>query len=344
MMQGLVGRVEPNWIIGWVYDEAVKTPFEIDIHYNGKLLGRGLANFYRQDLVKVTRHVNGKCGFQINIPNWGNNLDQLKVTANGIDLEFSPVAMRKASIVKRALTIQNTKSHFFIHIPKTAGTAFRVLLEKQFSQNEIFPNKKDIQSNDEQYPTLSEVLKYKTIERDVKLLMGHYPLAMYRVFDEKPTMSILLRNPVQRVISNIFHMKNNDPNFKDLSPAQIYGKGGWHFINLQTRYLIDNGLNMHMRYLDAKPLGSPAMSQAKKHLNLCEFVGLSEELDKSVRLANKLFDWTLEEPKMVNVAQSKKEVSPQLLNRIRKDNQIDIKLYQAAKLRFDSLCESNGID
>lgn len=343
-MEGLVGKVEPNWIVGWVYDAKVDTPFEIDIFYDEKLLGRGLANFYREDLLKETKHIKGKCGFRINIPNWGNQLDKLRITANGTDLEFSPIAVRKASIVKRALTIQNTKSHFFIHIPKTAGTAFRVLLEKQFSQNEIFPNKKDILNNNEQYPTFSEVLKYKEINREVNCLIGHYPFSMHHVFDKKPTMSILLRNPVQRVISNIFHMKNNDPNFKDLSPAQIYAKGSWHFINLQLRYVVDNAIHMHMRYLDSNPLGQNALNQAVKHLNLCDFVGISEDLSKSVKLSNKMFGWNLAEPKMVNVARSKKEVSPQLINQIRRDNQLDIKLYKAAKRRFEILCKTYEIN
>jgi len=340
-MKGLVGKVEHHWIVGWVFDTEVFEPIEIDIIYEGVLIAKGLANFYRPDLLNDTKHIDGKCGFKIHIPFFKGQLKKLEIRANGQLLPFAKQIIRIAKRAEQTLFLNDKSVHFFIHIPKTAGTAFKKLLENQFEQQAIFPNQSDVIANNGLYPHFDKVIKYPSPNRKLKLFVGHFPFATKDIFSNPVQTSVLLRNPVERVVSNIFHMKNNDPNFRDLSPAKIYKKGNWHFQNFQIRHLVDENISSTMRFLDARPLNRTDLDRAIERLKQCDFVGISEQMDKSVALANAIFGWTLEKPKQINVAKSPKKISLELRKLIKRDNHLDILLYNAATTRFAELSKQH---
>ena len=95
MMKGIVGKVSHNWIMGWVFDPENIEPIKIDVTYNKGLIARGVANFYREDLLQETKHINGRCGFKIHIPFLNCKLSKLVVMANGEELTFSNHLIKK---------------------------------------------------------------------------------------------------------------------------------------------------------------------------------------------------------------------------------------------------------
>jgi len=139
-------------------------------------------------------------------------------------------------------------------------------------------------------------------------------------------------------------MKNNDQRMKGLNPMEIYKRGKFHYSNLQVRYLADKGINLNMRFIDGKPMHERDLKSAIINLRSCQVVGISEQLDKSVRLANKVYGWTLESPRKVNIARSEKTISKELHQLIVRDNTLEQQLYRQAMRRFDNLCNKHGVE
>lgn len=161
---------------------------------------------------------------------------------------------------------------------------------------------------------------------------------MYDIFKAKVHKLVFLRKPTTRVVSNIFHMKNNDNRLKDLSPEEIFEKGFFHFSNLQTRQLIDDEFDFDMLFFSRNKIPAELFQKAKMNLDKCDFVGITEHFEASVLLANKMFGLELNPNRKENVTKKKHDIVPDLFQRIKKLNRMDTKLYNLAMQKFKYLC------
>lgn len=338
MIEGVFGRIEAGCVVGWAFDTENGDHVTIKVKLNDKVIARGKADQERPDLSSLAKSQEGKVGFHIKLPKGRKNWNNIKVYANGTRLEKSTHLQKAIEKTTRTLTLEMEDPYFFIHIPKTAGTAFKKLLEQQFEVDEIFPSSTFVKQNRGLYPHFPQLLKLDPPKEIPKVLLGHYPLVTYRIISGKPKLIVILREPIQRVISHIFHIKNNDPRMKDMTPAQIYHKSRWSYSNFQIRYLMDSQIHPNMRFIDSRLLSKSDLQQSIANMRKCHLVGISESMEKTVALSNQMFGWRLPKPKRVNVAKSNKEISEKLLSQITKDNQLDQKLYLQAVNRFDKLC------
>jgi|GEM_PF-4667221 len=84
----------------------------------------------------------------------------------------------------------------YLHIPKTAGTSFRVSAEEYFGEHNILRDYGADSSN-----TSADIIE--------SLLCGHFSLPRYsEVFPDSPIMTFF-RNPVNRVVSEFVHFTNH---------------------------------------------------------------------------------------------------------------------------------------
>lgn len=341
MIKGVFGRVERNHAVGWAYDTDSDQAVLIKVKQGKKVIATGIADLYRPDLSKIVPNMGGKVGYKIQLPKGRKRWENISVLAKGEKLKTTPLLSQKIERTTSTLRLKVAEMHYFIHIPKTAGTAFKVLLESYFQPEDFFPSRKTVAENRGLYPRFDEIIKYDAPEKMPKVLLGHYPFALHQVVTGTVYKTVILREPVQRVISNIFHLKNNDPRLKGMSPEQIYKKGKWQFRNFQVRHLVDKSISLNMRYIDAKPLLEADLHKAIRNMRNCELVGISDHLAKTVELANAMYGWKLQAPSLVNVAKTSKEVSTELLQLIQKDNVLDQKLFKQAVKRFDKLCTTH---
>lgn len=344
MIEGVFGRIEGGCAIGWAYHHDDATPIEIVIKRNRKTIARGIADQLRPDLVKVATLQDGRVGFRVLLPKGPKQWHNVEVYGNGQLLNKAAHLQTLIEKSRRILTLEMEQPHFFIHIPKTAGTAFKKLLEKQFTASEFFPSRNMVDQNGGLYPHFPQLIKLEQPDKSPSILLGHYPYATQQVVKGVPKKIVILRDPVQRVISNIYHMKNNDHNMKDKTPEQIYQVGKWHFSNLQVRYLCDKGIHPNMGFLNARTLKKQQLKVAIQNLRSCEVVGISSALSATVQLANKVLGWNLSHPKQVNVARSPKVISEDLIKKIIVDNKFDQRLFEVATRRFNNLCNTHSID
>ena len=206
---------------------------------------------------------------------------------------------------------------YFVHIPKTAGTTLRTLLEMQVSAEEIL------------YPYRNR----KTAKAPVvqELVSGHLPSWLCKDLDpdfEAAFKVTILRDPVERYLSFLRAKKFQNPEFPNLesvmrerdSPVSKYNSG-----------LIDNA---HCRHLAANPLlkGRELLESAKESLRRIDCVIFFDRFADDVAALFQRLGISLERQDIPRVNFTQKEpVSEELLKEIRQINLLDLELYQYAK-------------
>jgi len=157
----------------------------------------------------------------------------------------------------------------FTHIPKTAGTSFRVALEGHYGFNSV------CRDYGPQAPeTTSFVYKYIYDEKDFfsflhrfkknksKSLAGHFPVVKYARLFPSTDIVTFIRNPYERVISEYKHFVRHSGFDGTLMEFAEQGRN----------------VNTQSRLLDHVPLNSLG------------FIGLTERYSESVNLYNAIYD------------------------------------------------------
>lgn len=207
-----------------------------------------------------------------------------------------------------------TKPLFFIHIPKTAGTSFRSGLIKAVSGKSLLDYGEDskntsalikeiIYGDHKSFPCLYNLM----IEKNYNLLSGHVGYAKYRGLFNLENIVTFLRDPRSQVISHFKHYVKYlgyEKSFEDFIEDK-------RFCNLQYR---------HLQGAILESVG---------------FLGIVEQYDKSVELFNAQFKMNVRLKSLnVNDDSFLVDMTPELEERIRKNNENDFELYDRARRLF----------
>lgn len=216
----------------------------------------------------------------------------------------------------------------FLHIPKTAGTTFRFILENHFGVHCCHTN--HIRGNhfDQKQFELA-----KKVFPGLQCLTGHSLIAPYELKVSNPFFATILRDPVDRVISHY------QANF-------LRGKATGNFEE-------DFRNNPYLQDFQVRKItGGDDLPRAKQFLDVdCEFVGLTENFDLSLAIFQRLY------PEMIDVNYYRKNVAKtndlkeelksdrRIIKLIERHNQLDIQLYDYARNEiFPRMCEKAEID
>ncbi len=331
-VKGKIGRITRQKIQGWAFIPDSNESLELSLVINEKIVLKKTANLFNRWTKKNNIHPTGYCGFVFSLKNF------VLTSQDNVQVFFKDYQLRKP----KAVTVQNYPErssdnlYFFIHIPKTAGTTFRIMLEQQFSKETFFPNKEDLKANNGLYPYYRKLLdEYGDKMATSAVIAGHYPFVVGRAFDRKVKFLTFLRPPVERTISNIYHLQRYNKRVKGCSFEEIIRQVPNQMDNLQTRFFCDKFSEPSAQFYIGKPLSRNQLEEAKENLKRCDFIGITEAFEDSVDLLEKTFNWQLGKRLKKNVTPRKRKVLPKkLLEQITELNQLDIELYEYGKQLF----------
>jgi len=205
----------------------------------------------------------------------------------------------------------------FIHIPKTAGTSFRLSLAAKMSSFWDY-GAKNLDTSDEikltVYSNAPEKLVEISKQNEVGFISGHFPALKYKRFFPEAKLLTFVREPIDRVISEYNHHVRLGGYTQSISA----------FCNIPVhknrQFGFFSGLSVDDFY----------------------FVGLTERYSHSLDLFNDMTGLKLKERKMnfaKNQARKPLEISRGDLDKktiqlIERENAEDMKLYTAIKEKF----------
>jgi hypothetical protein len=215
----------------------------------------------------------------------------------------------------------------FMHIPKTAGTTLRLLIEQNYKIWEIYRENKET-------PEKIKILPY------IKCIQGHQPFGYHDIHDRTPTYITMLRDPVQRVISEYYYIKvarPHDPYIFDKIWEENLSLED--YVNSTDEKFLLRTQNMQTRFASGSlSLDKIDLEKAKENLmNHFSVVGITEMFDQSILAMKKIFGWKniSYEKRVVNNARPREIQYPQeLIDRIKEKNKLDQALYDWAKFLF----------
>ncbi len=238
---------------------------------------------------------------------------------------------------------------FFMHIPKTAGTTFRYIIQYQYKPNAIYELYDHSLTHSQRLDKLLNLSEAR--KQQIKIVNAHFGFGLHEFLHRPYTYITFLRNPIDRVVSMYYYLHStrniqtnplpSDLSLKDF--VQTYQR----IQNGMTKYL--SGVILKDQLADQSP-NSTTNSQcatetdlelAKKNLKEhFKVIGLAERFDESLFLFNKTLGWKIPLYDKNNVSKnrpSKKTVSNDTLSLIEKENEFDIQLYEYAKEVFEEL-------
>jgi hypothetical protein len=212
----------------------------------------------------------------------------------------------------------------FVHIPKTGGVTLATILTRQFAAQSLF-------NLDGTVEAVAAAINALPASRRDKLqcVYGHVGYGLHACFARPVSYITMLREPVDRVASAYYY-------------ARIRPEWGYH------RPIIDGNLTLHdfavnpistdLHNEQTRMLGG-TLEQARENLaKNFALVGIMEQFDESVLLAQSLFGWKNVFFQKENVNWQRERVSdlPQAtIAAIEERNAQDIELYHFARRLFD---------
>ena len=202
-----------------------------------------------------------------------------------------------------------------VHIPKTAGTSFRLMLIDAYGKEAVAQF--DYKANINKATLNGQDYLEASLPKHYRVFHGHFkPKDIYAKFKMDPTIPMItwLRNPVEQVLSNYYYQvqlfeelveKNN----VDISPIQrnLLEFAG----NPQIR-------NRSSRQLEGKPIDD------------FFYVGIVEQFEQDVKELSALLGWKQVKIYQENITKKQriaKNITDEVRAQIAEWNQIDMELY-----------------
>jgi hypothetical protein len=226
----------------------------------------------------------------------------------------------------------------FLHIPKTAGTTLRHIIERQYPPDAIL-----IQNQ----PTLHQALQALPPGKAdrVSVVMGHLWFGAHALFARPATYLTMLRDPIDRIISHYYFVQRDPQHYLH---DVVRGMSLEEYVTSNCSAEISNDQTRLLAGSAPAEIGQPSediLATAKQNLDRhFAVVGLTEEFDWSVILMKRRFGWRSPFYLKRNVTRhpTKAKLSSETVRLIEQRNQLDLAVYRYAQARFREQVEAQG--
>lgn len=238
----------------------------------------------------------------------------------------------------------------FLHVPKTAGTTLRYIIQYQYKPIAVYElyNRRGRSTTHSQ--RLNELKKLPNAQKEkIRIISSHFGFGLHEFLPRPYTYITFLRKPVDRVISLYYylHRTGGIPNITLEEFVQTYPEAQ----NGMTKHLSGLMLKVQLADPSAKAeinsqFSSETLEIAKRNLkDHFKVIGLSEKFDESLILLRKQLGWKVplyDRSNVDNKQFSTRNVSKDTLSLIEKLNGSDIQVYECGKEIFEDLVNQQG--
>lgn len=206
----------------------------------------------------------------------------------------------------------------FLHIPKTGGTTLGNIIKNRVA---LEPNQLVHLSHEDIYAKYEHAAEAEKAE--VKVVIGHLLFGVHELFPKPPVYFTMLREPVDRVISLYYFLKDYPGYYQD------------HMKNMSFEEYLDwdpQAKNGQATLISGQ--FPPTLETTLENLETFAFIGLTEMFNESLYLLNKKFDWSVYNYKKANITKSRPavhQVPDHILKKIERYNEMDIQIYNKVK-------------
>ncbi len=246
--------------------------------------------------------------------------------------------------------MKKTKNLVFLHIPKAAGNSLLDFMLPNYVESERFDVNQGLN-----YPKRLEELRIlpSEIKSSLRLVYGHLPFGVDCWLPGEWDYLTVFRHPVDRIASHFYFVREQPKHYlyeqvmaQDMSLEEYATSGlSGELSNGMTRLLCgDHDID------SLRGHGTCTEEHFGRALNNLQtkfsIVGIVEEMDRSFRLMSKAFNWPLRQVSQKNKTRNRSSLdrlSHSAIQAIESQNQMDLKLYQVAKQKFECLCSDYGV-
>lgn len=238
--------------------------------------------------------------------------------------------------------MEPTNILIFLHIPKTAGTTLTSILRREYG------NKRTIDINRGNFQKSVSELGGSTLEPRRKSMLidaRHSTFGIHRSIPCPSTYITILRDPIARVVSHYYYVL-------EVKKSSVYDSIVSRRMSLEEyvtsgiTFETDNGQTRWLTDACDVPFGQCTdrlLSQAIDNIdNHFSFVGLTECFDQSLIRMHEIYGWR-KHPVYVKRLKNKKKplmarIPDKTIEIIRKQNDLDCRLYDYVKSGFEKTC------
>jgi hypothetical protein len=238
----------------------------------------------------------------------------------------------------------------FVHLPRTAGTTLRYIIERQYDSSGI------VNLYESEFGEEVAAIPSRQLDR-CYVIMGHFYFGLHTLLPKPSTYITLLRDPVERVISHYYYAGQAPAHYFHDAARKLSLK---EFVEYCSRCSNESGASLgycsdndQTRQLAGR-CGVPScgrsseelLSIAKKNLGECfAVVGIAEEFDRSLILMKRILGWSNPFYTKQNVTRrraGKEDFAPEALKIIEAYNALDMELYRYGTNLFHENIRAQG--
>ncbi|MGI1797754.1 sulfotransferase family 2 domain-containing protein [Priestia sp. TRN 1309] len=215
------------------------------------------------------------------------------------------------------VNIQNEKLFVFIHIPKTGGTTLREIINNQYGTERFW-------GHDNTEADYQQMIITSNKNSQLKCLTGHLPYGIHQLIQRPCTYLVMLRNPIERVISLYYYWKR-------VAYKPVENLSFEEFVQLPAfQFEVSNG---QTSFLSGNRL--PDLQKAKENLkNQIAVPGIMEMFNESLFFIKNECNWNINDYEILNRGINRPTQIPfskGILEVLKNKNELDIELYKFGK-------------